>query len=55
MLNACRRGTPNGTLYTTSGVAYRPNPNEQGKLMLKLNGSIGFNCKSHLDCIFTCM
>ena len=49
VLNACRHGAPNGFIHTTSGVAYRPNPSEQGKLMVKLNGSLASNCKSHFE------
>ena len=48
-LIACRLGAPNGTSYTQSGMAYRPNPDEQGKFMVKLNGSLALSCKSHLD------
>ena len=49
VLNACSLGAPNGTIHTTAGVVHRPNPSEQGKLIVKLNGSLAFNCKLHLD------
>ena len=52
--DACRRGAPNGALHTLSGLAYRPDPNEQGKLMVKLDriGALNctFNTGSHSIC-----
>ena len=42
--DACCRGAPNGALHTLSGLAYRPDPNEQGKLMVKLDRISALNC-----------
>lgn len=51
--DTCRHGGPNGTLHTLSGLAYRPNPSEQGRLMVKLDGIDALNCTLQEAIIFT--
>lgn len=41
--NTCRRKAPNGTLHTVSGLAYRPDPDQQGKFIAKLTGISALN------------
>lgn len=51
ILGACRLGAPDGNLSITTGIAYRPDPTEQGKFVMKLNGTdngahpVLLNCK----------
>ena len=42
VLDSCHLRTPNGTAHTMSG--YRPDPNQQGKLIAKLDGIRTLNC-----------
>ena len=44
VLDSCRLGAPNGTAHTMSGLVYRPDPNQQGKLIAKLDGFRTLNC-----------
>ena len=51
--NTCRRKAPNGTLHTVSGLAYRPDPDQQGKFIAKLTGISALNCMLQEAIVFT--